>query len=93
LLPEDFTHSGVAVAEGVDGDASGKVEVPPVFNVPEVAAFAFSHHGGRTHVGRDHKRGVFAGQGGGGGVGGRVRVWEGEFFLRDCQYIFELTII
>ena len=84
LLGDELGHFGVAVAEGVDGYAGGEVEVFSVLNVPEVAAFAFDHHGGRADVGRYHVLGVLADDCGGLGVAGWIGVWEGGFFLYRC---------
>ena len=81
---DDLRDGRVAVAEGVDGDTRGEVEVAAVFDVPDVAALAFDHHGRRAHVGRDHVLGVVFDEGGGGGVGGRVVVGEAGFSLR-CE--------
>ena len=82
LLPDQFRHLGVAVAQRVDGDARGEVEVFPVLDVPEVAAFASDHHGRGADVGRDHVLGVLADDGGGLRIARWVGVREGGFVLR-----------
>ena len=82
LRGDDLRDGRVAVAEGVDGDARGEVEVASVFDVPDVAALAFDHHGRWAHVGRDHVLGVVFDKGGGGRVGRGVMVGKASFSLR-----------
>ena len=55
---EDARDAGVAVAEAVDGDASGEVEIAAVFEVPETAAFAFGEDRWGPDVRGDHVGGL-----------------------------------
>ncbi len=73
------------MAEGIDGYSGGEVEIFSVLNVPEVAAFAFDHHGRRADVSRYHVLGVLADDCGGLGIARWIRVWEGCFFLYHCE--------
>ena len=90
LRGDDLRDGRIAVAEGVDGDACGEVEVAAVLDVPNVAALAFDHHRGRAHVGRDHVLGMVFDEGGGGGIRGRVVVGEASLSLRCKKLVIGL---
>lgn len=54
LLVQHLCDCRVAVAQGVDRDSGCEVEVLPVLDVVEVAAFAFVEHGRGADVGGHH---------------------------------------
>ena len=60
LLPKELAHFGIAVAKSVHGYTSCKVKVPPILDVPEVAAFTLGHDGWRPYVGGYNERGMAA---------------------------------
>lgn len=83
MLVEEFRDFGVAVAKGVDGNAAGEVEIASVFDVEEVTALAFGHHGRRADIGGDHVLSVLVDKSGGLRVRGRIMIREGGFFLAE----------
>ena len=81
LLSDQLCHLGVAVTQCVDRYAGGEVEEFPVLNVPEVAPFAFDHHGRRADIGRYHIFGMLADDCSGLRVAWWIRTWERGFLL------------
>lgn len=86
LLSDQLRHLGVAMTQSIDGYSGGEVKVSPVFEVPEVAAFAADHHGRWAHVGCYHELSMLVYQGCCSGIAGWVGSGEGGFFLGQDQY-------
>jgi len=76
LLVEKLGHFRIAVAQRVDCDAGGEVEVLSVFNVIEVTSFTLLEHWRRPNVGGHHvlQLGIYKA----GGLRVRWRVGSGK---------------
>jgi hypothetical protein len=74
LLGNQFGHLRVAVSKGVDGNASGEIEIFPILNIPQVRALALDKYGRRAQVCGYHKGRMLSDEGGAGRVLSGIRV-------------------
>lgn len=74
MLCNELAELRVAVPKSIDSNASSKVQISSVLNVPHVASLAPDEHERRAGVGLHHELFVFADQRRGDGIRGRVRV-------------------
>lgn len=56
LFCNDLRYASVAMSQSIDGNTRGKIEIPPVLNIPHVAAIALLKHGWRANISRYHVR-------------------------------------
>lgn len=65
LFTNDLCNSRVAMAERIDSNASRKVQILPVLNIPHVASLALLEHRWWADIGRDHIRELLVHEAGG----------------------------
>ncbi len=69
------------MAQCIDSNASGKVQISTILNIPQITPFAFNHHWRRTDICRYHVWGMLTNNRSSLGVWRRIGSRQGGFFL------------